>query len=157
MKERESLVGCLRGPVEKVEKGRREREINKKKEKREGRKKGGTSRGAEKTKRNCGLAAVDDLGGEGRGSRPGSGMLDLLLLFEYPPFSRGPPRYSFSLNLLSLSFIRSRILSYTCVSYHFVSLYLFVHGRIVVVVEKKEEEKEDRGGGGGRKDDKRQG
>jgi len=53
------LVGCLRGPVEKVERGRGEGEINKKKEKgrnaRGGRKKGGTSR--EERRKQNGIAA----------------------------------------------------------------------------------------------------
>lgn len=46
-------------------------------------KRGNEERRAEKTKRNYGLAAVDDLGGEGRGSRPGSGMLDPLSLLSF--------------------------------------------------------------------------
>lgn len=148
-------VGCLRGLVEKVEKGRRrEGEINKKREKREGRKKGGTSRGAEKTKRNCGLAAVDDLGGEGRGSRPGSGMLDpLLLLLEHPLSSRGLP-VSLFLSVFSLLLppVRSRVLLHT----RTLCLSTF-SSTVVVVKEKKEEGEGGKGGGGGRKDDKRQG
>ena len=54
---------------------------------------------AEKTKRNYGLAAVDDLGGEGRGSRPGSGMLDLLSLLS--PF---PSTLLLSISSLASSF-----------------------------------------------------
>lgn len=86
-------------------------EINKKKEKKRKRetrarreeKRRNEQRGAEKTKRNCGLAAVDDLGGEGRGSRPGSGMSGpLLLLFSNILFSLAAspslPRKRFSLS-----------------------------------------------------------
>jgi len=84
---------------------------------------------------------VDDLGGEGRGSRPGSGMLDpLLLLLERPLSSRSLPVTLF------LSFSRSFSRS------DFVSLYvLFVHDGIVV------EKKEEGGGREGRGDDKGRG
>lgn len=124
-------------------KGRkREGEINKKREKRGGRKKGGMSRGAEKTKRNCGLAAVDDLGGEGRGSRPGSGMLGplLLLLFGYPLFSRG---LLVSASQRSLPLLHSLPL---CISLPFRPRW-------------NRRRRGDAGGvgGGGGKDDKRQG
>lgn len=88
---------------------------------------------------------MDDLGGEGRGSRPGSGMLGLLLLllFGHPLFSRGilvsssqrPPPLPYSLPL--------------CISLPFRPRWNRRRREDAGGVEG--------GGGGGGKDDKRQG